>query len=128
MGDLVAEKSFGSQFGYGGCADLFSPNWWLGDMKTKDFTLVDGVPHRNGKKARLHWPNHARQLAAYGVGFGMDLHAGKFVSIFVSTINPGEVYLHEWDNMTIIKAWATFNLALMLWQDVNDYHPSVIAV
>jgi len=52
--DIEPEKSFASIQGFGGKMDLpaLTKNF-IGDIKTTEFTLVDGIPHKKGKKVKL---------------------------------------------------------------------------
>lgn len=114
--DIEAEKSFATQY-YGGKIDLLSfHDNFVADIKTTEFTLVDGVPHKKGKKAKLQYDDHILQLSGYGDGAG--LLNPRAVNIFVSTLDDS-VYCHEWLNEDYQKALRKFNKIVDLWWTTN---------
>lgn len=81
------ERSFAAEVDgmwYAGKVDLYSLDLVI-DFKTKDF---------GPETKRLHWPGHAKQLAAYAHLIGAR-SLGTMVNVFIST-RTGEVRLHEW--------------------------------
>jgi hypothetical protein len=113
-----SEKSFASKLGYGGKVDLHS-NICVADFKCKAFDIEDV------KKAKLAWPEHLMQLAAYrhglvpqGVSPDCDL-----VNVFVSTSIPGLVYVHRWAEGDEV-AFQKFSSLLRYWQLDRGYDSS----
>ncbi len=113
--DIEPEKSFASPLGFGGKMDLpaIKQNF-LGDIKTTEFTLVDGIPHKNGKKAKLDWPEHLLQLTGYKLGNYPANAVITCCNIYVSTIDDS-VFSHQWSREEIEMAEEEFMLLLNLW-------------
>lgn len=120
---IEAEKSFATRKygGYGGKIDLWSTKV-IADIKTTEFELVDGVPHKNGKKARLHRPEHAMQLIGYAVGTTEDKPPpGKFpalLNIFVSTTTD-EIHVHYWQQDELVQFMEVYRRLVELWWLLN---------
>ncbi len=113
--DIEPEKSFASPLGFGGKMDLPAiKQCFLGDIKTTEFTLVDGIPHKNGKKAKLNWPEHLLQLTGYKLGNYPANAVVNCCNIYVSTVDDS-VFCHRWDREEIEKAKQEFKLLLDLW-------------
>lgn len=100
--EWVAEKSFVSQYGYGGKVDLHAPGIVI-DFKTKDFKDDDKVE-------KMIYSDHGMQLAAYGKGLfcnedGIIDDAPPFmrINIFIRPLKEGETkpaikhYIHDED-------------------------------
>lgn len=112
--DWVAEKTFASPLGFGGCCDLHSPSTGIVvDFKGKDGDFSDGK--------RLAYDQHY-QLAAYSRGF--DLPENICANIFVSRTHPGAVAGHVWTVEDIRDGWAVFQAALALWKAIKKYNPA----
>lgn len=103
-----AERSFASELGYGGKLDLMARigYGWLADVKTTDKPL-------EGLKT---WPEHRRQLAAYGRGTGLVRAPAAIV--YVNTIRP-EARLIELDQEELEQGWHEFQALLALWKAAN---------
>jgi hypothetical protein len=101
--DWLAEKSFGSKYGFGGKIDLCSPAAVL-DIKTKEFD-ADNLPSG--------FEEHLMQLAAYRVGVGMPNAA--CANVFVSVTNPGLVHIHKWEEKDLVRGWGMFVGLLNYW-------------
>jgi hypothetical protein len=110
-----AEQSFAHKYGYGGKVDLISPFNHVIDYKTKNFTAI---------KDKMTYPEHGMQLAAYGIGLGMDLETTKFTNIFISSTVPGLTHVHTWDNKEIVRLSKIFLVMLELWKLINQYDSS----
>ena len=135
---IEAEKTFATDLwgGYGGMIDLpaISKNF-IADVKTKDFTLIDGKPHKQKDDTyvpyQLHYDENCLQLVMYAVGVGIfktspSVHAEvdgephwdfKFptlINIYVSRIDDS-VFVHEWSEKDILKALAKAELLTKLW-------------
>lgn len=109
--DWLAEKSFASNWGYGGKVDLVSPEVII-DFKTKEFS--DTIK-------KLAWDEHAMQLAANRMATGYL--AAKCANVFVSTSVPGLVHIHEWPEPDLFNALAKFQALLAYWQADRKYRP-----
>jgi hypothetical protein len=101
--DWLAEKTFGSDLGYGGKTDLCAAGIVV-DIKTKEF-LPDSLP-----KA---YEEHLMQLAAYRVGLNMP--EANCSNLFVSASYPGLVHLHEWSQEELEKGWEMFKNLMGYW-------------
>ena len=102
----VAEESFSHLFGFGGKIDLYHPDGWVVDFKTKD--------NLEGKDpAKLVYDEHGMQLSAYACGLLFE--DPKRVSIFVDRDNPEIVLAHLWDD-THEKHLTMFVSLLHYWQ------------
>jgi hypothetical protein len=103
-----AEKSFASDWGYGGKVDLHSRSLnFVCDFKTKEF---------DQKTNKLAWDEHRIQLEAYRQGLGMP--DARMLNVFVSTSVPGlaTVVEHE-DGDT--WAWDVFQDCLKLFKTIK---------
>jgi len=114
--DIEAEKSFACEK-WGGKMDMpaLKKNF-IADLKTTEFTLVDGIPHKKGKKDKMVYPEHIQQLAGYGMGNGLKEPTG--ISIFLSTID-NSVWHYHWDLEDYLKACEQFMLMSDLWWSLN---------
>ena len=111
----VAEDSFAHPFGFGGKIDLYHPDGWVVDFKTKD--------NLEGKDpAKLIYDEHGMQLAAYACGLNFD--TPKRVSVFVDRENPEIVLVHLWDEDTFEKHLKMFLSLLQYWQLSKNYDGS----
>jgi hypothetical protein len=81
--------------GFAGCTDLSSADWVV-DYKTKR----EASKFKVGKMA---YPEHSRQLAAYG----QTLNAYKAANIFICLEN-GEVDFHEHSRESLDDGWLDF--------------------
>lgn len=112
---FVAEKSFASDLGYGGMCDLYHPDGWVIDYKTKDFDESE-------MDKRMAWDEHAMQLSAYAHGLGIP--DAKMMNVFVSRNNPGLVVTYCWPQKANEGNWfRRFELLLEYWQLVKGYTP-----
>jgi len=112
---IEPEKSFASPLGFGGKMDLPAiEQCFLGDIKTTEFTIIDGMPYKNGKKAKLNWPEHLLQLAGYKFGNFPINAVVNCCNIYVSTID-NNVFCHRWNREEIEMAEQEFKLLLKLW-------------
>lgn len=112
IGNIETEKSFATGK-YGGKIDILSrPKKFIADVKTTEFTLVDGVPWKNGKKAKLYYPEHVLQLTGYIMPNFLEVPT--MVNIYVSTIDDS-VYIHEWSIDEYYNAMRQFELLVDLW-------------
>jgi len=108
----VAEDSFAHVFGFGGKIDLYHPDGWVVDFKTKD--------NLEGKDpAKLVYDEHGMQLAAYACGLNFD--TPKRVSVFVDREDPEIVLVHLWDEDTFEKHLKMFLSLLQFWQLSKNY-------
>lgn len=105
--EFVPEKSFAFE-GFGGKVDLHSSTIVL-DYKTKN---------TDDFNKQLAYPAHAMQLAAYRIG--LALPAAKCYNLFISTVQPGLVQLHEWKEEEIKKAEKMFLCLRDFWNLSNN--------
>lgn len=83
--------------GFAGCADLVSENWVI-DYKSKQEA-------NKFKPQKMQYPEHVRQLAAYGNSMcEVDFRAAN---IFIC-LETGEVDFHEAKKEDLEKGWLTF--------------------
>lgn len=99
----ISEKSFASEYGYGGKVDLCGEAGVL-DVKTKEF---DSSNLPKGYRENL------MQLAAYRVGLKMP-HA-RCANVFVSVSEPGLVHIKEWTQAELQQGWKMFSALLEFW-------------
>jgi len=120
--NVEAEKSFATDYGYGGKVDLVCRDKNIVvDFKTTEFTLDGkGNTMKKGKKEKLHWPDHVVQLAAYREGVMM--HTANVLNVFVSTLD-GSVHVHEWDDEDVCNGMTEFLLLHNLWRHTKKYDP-----
>lgn len=110
------EKYFiDKELGYAGCADLVSDTWCI-DYKSKQET----VKFKPGKMA---YPEHSRQLAAYGKAMCND--GFKAANIFVC-LETGDVDFHEHTQEKLENGFLDFKDCLSIHQR-NTYNPKAIA-
>ena len=117
--------------GYGGMIDLHNDDFVI-DYKTKD--IVEGK--------RMHWDEHAMQLAAYEAALekwpddlatrdvkvkmingSAQIVPRRCINVFIDRTEPGKVVIHEWKPEEIQHAWETFEACLKLWQKIKKYIP-----
>lgn len=110
------EDSFACPLGFGGKVDLHSVGWVL-DAKSKEFTAADIT---NDKQ--LAWDEHCIQLAAYRQG--LCIPKARCANVFVSTVEPGLAYVHEWKEDELERGWRMFLALLQFWQARNRYNSS----
>lgn len=101
--DWIAEKSFGSQYGFGGKIDLCSSAAVL-DIKSKEFS---------DEKPPEGYDEHLMQLAAYRMG--MNLPSAACANVFVSVTHPGLVHIHPWSEEDLQRGWKMFCGLLNFW-------------
>lgn len=84
-------------YGYAGCSDLVPPGWVI-DYKSKQ----EAAKFKPGKMA---YPEHYRQLAAYGKA----IHGDNFraANIFIC-LETGEIDFHEHSQEDLEKGWLDF--------------------
>jgi hypothetical protein len=99
--------------GYGGRIDLYHPQGWIVDVKSKDFSDPDMV------KA---YDENGMQLVAYreGIPMGPDT---RLINVFVSRTVPGLVKHHEWQAGEATRLWSMFGSLLTYWQLSKSYTP-----
>jgi hypothetical protein len=105
----IAERSFAHELGFGGKCDLFAPNIVV-DIKTQDF-----LEHNTVKI----YDEYLMQLAAYRVGLGMPY--ARCANVFVSRLQPGLVFIHEWKPEDLERGWNMFSSLLKFWQLKTGY-------
>jgi len=110
----IAEDSFGSDMGYGGKVDLYSPSGIFVDFKSKEFKDGD-------TGAKLVYDEHGLQLSAYAEGMGFE--NPRRISIFVDRNDPSKVLFYEWDAATHTRHAAMFFALLNYWQMSKNYIP-----
>ncbi len=111
--DWYAEPAFAHPLGFGGKADLLShptTNDVLLDVKTKD-AWAEGT--------KLHWDEHAIQLAAYRHGLGRP--EATCANVFVSRQEPWQVSIHTWDEADLQRGWRMFLGLLDYWKAKAGY-------
>jgi len=100
---IECEKYFiNSEDGYGGCADLIVGDWVI-DYKTKQ--TADRF-----KPGKMAYPEHSRQLAAYGMALGKT----KAANIFICLEN-GEIEFHEHDDESLSNGWLDFQACVGIY-------------
>lgn len=109
--EWTCEKPFAHPLGFGGKADMHCRIAVL-DAKSKEFS--------EGAK-KLAWDEHCMQLAAYRTGLGIS--EAKAANVFVSTVKPGLVVIHEWKEEELQNGWEMFRGLLTYWQAKNGYRP-----
>jgi len=105
-----AEKTFASNFGYGGTIDFST------DCLIVDFKCLTTL------KKRFDYPDRAAQIAAYQMGRFKKLCRG--VNIMIATDDPGSYALREWSLDELEYGWSMFDACFSLWRIVNKYHPA----
>jgi hypothetical protein len=113
----VAEDSFCHPAGYGGKVDLYHPDGWVVDFKTKDNL-------RGKDPAKLVYDEHAMQLSAYAQGLEFD--SPKRLSIFIDRDDSEIVLAHVWEDDSHARHLAMFNCLLMFWQLSKNYNSGEI--
>jgi hypothetical protein len=104
--EWIPEKAFACSFGYGGKLDLLgigASQQIIVDVKTKEFTE---------KKLPEAYDDHLMQLAAYRAGVSSK---ARCINAFVSSIKPGLVHLHEWQEDELERGWKMFSGLLHYW-------------
>jgi len=112
----VAEDSFCHEYGYGGKVDLYHPDGWVVDFKTKD--------NLEGKDpAKLVYDEHGMQLSAYAAGLGIE--TPKRISVFVDRDDTEIVLAHVWEEDTHVRHLGMFQALLIYWQLSKKYKSGV---
>jgi hypothetical protein len=116
FGDVewTAEKSFAHKMGYGGKCDLMSRDGIVIDFKTSKFTSET-------KTSTLGYDENQVQLSAYREGFGMP--TARCANVFISTTQPGLVFVKEYTEDEMKRGWAMFQALLAYFQAKNKYAP-----
>jgi len=107
-----SEKSFGHKLGFGGKVDLIGrnkKNIVILDFKTKEKGIVD--------KTCLYF-DYCIQLAAYRLG--LKLAKARCYNVVISSIVPGQIYLHEWSELELNKGLKQFKVLVTLWKLINN--------
>jgi len=99
----IPEKSFGSEYGFGGKVDLCCEKAVI-DIKSKEFD-EDSLPKG--------FDENLMQLAAYRVGLGVPHSA--CANVFVSVTNPGLIHIVEWTEEDLQRGWKMFCGLLNYW-------------
>lgn len=101
----VAEKSFAHPLRFGGKVDLSCPVCVL-DFKTTSL---------NGEKLKkAGYDDHIMQLAAYRLG--LKLEKAYLCNVYISTTEPGEVYVKIWNEEESILATQKWIKLLEYWK------------
>lgn len=112
LAEFHCEKYFiNKAHGYAGCADLYSSGWVI-DYKSKK----EASKFHPGKMA---YPEHSRQLAAYGNALCDENF--KAANIFIC-LGTGEVDFHEHKPEAIEIGWLDFLDCLSIYKR-NTYNP-----
>ena len=131
--DAVLEECCGEQFwlceeyfaenGYAGCADLIafrepkgSKDNWVIDYKSKQ--TADKF-----KPGKMQYPDHVRQLAAYGKALFPDMEF-RAANIFIC-LESGEVDFCEVDHSKLEDGYLDFMDCLSIYKR-NTYNPDTI--
>ncbi len=116
--EWATEVSFADPMGYGSKIDLYGNSGAIiVDTKTKDMG-PDDVPTKENRK-RLHYDEHAMQLAAYRYAKG---HEGTIcANLFVSRTVPGLCHLHVWEKEEIDRGFEMFRYLLGYWKIKNKF-------
>jgi len=94
---------------YAGTIDLIDrDNGIIIDFKTKDLSFMDVS---KGKK--LHYDEHAMQLAAYM--HGEKMQGARCFNLFLSRSQPDAYVMHEWSQEDMDRAWMMFYHTKELW-------------
>jgi len=102
-----AEKTFASNYGYGGKIDCIAGDTII-DYKTTEFT---------DNKKKLDYFEHCIQLAAYGEG------RKKGMNIYVSANSPGLVRYKVWTEEELRRGFIVFLNLFAIWKYERDYYP-----
>ena len=105
--DWKVEQTFTSPLGYGGKVDLYAEGIVI-DFKTSEFTKETTIKP---------YPEYGMQLAAYAKG--LNLVNPKLINIYISTLEPGLVYLYEWQDP--VKYWRMFKCLLEYYKISKDF-------
>ena len=103
--DWIPELSFAHPLRYGGKVDLYCPLSCV-DFKT---TSLNG-----DKLKKSGYDEHVIQLAAYRMGLKLE-HA-SLCNVYISTTQPGEVYLKIWSEEEALWATNTWLALLNFWK------------
>jgi len=112
---FAAERAFASPLGYGGCIDLCGSGWVL------DFKCVDSL------EKKLDYPDRVSQLVAYCDGRHVEnIHTwqiDRLWNCFISTSEPGEYLIREYDFREKFQGLKLFDACFTLWKVANQYDP-----
>lgn len=108
--EWIAERAFAHELGFGGKADLYTPEGIVIDIKTKDFDDASKV---------TAYDEHMMQLAAYRVGLGVP--TARCANVFTSRNNPDLVVVKEWAEDDLQRGWEMFLSLLKFWQLKNQH-------
>jgi len=110
--EIEKEKYFiNSEHGFAGCADLVSDTWVI-DYKSKQ----EADKFKVGK---MQYPEHIRQLAAYGKSMCKD--GFRAANIFIC-LETGEIDFHESNHENLQKGFLTFLDCLSIYKR-ETYNP-----
>lgn len=98
--------------GYAGCADLVGQNWII-DYKSKQ--TADKF-----KPGKMAYPEHARQLASYGMAFCKE-PVFRAANIFIC-LETGDIDFHEHSQEALHNGWLDFLDCLSIYKR-NTYNP-----
>ena len=105
--DFVCERRFtDTEHGFGGTVDL-SCEGVIVDFKSKQHA-------DKFKPGKMAYPDHARQLAAYGKGVGATPQGDIYANLFIC-LETGELDWHHWSEPDIERGWDTFSDALSIY-------------
>jgi len=135
-------------------ADVKCKEFYVGEINeqaTRPFKNKDayedwamGSTASHHQPIKLHWPEHCRQIAANAHAHGLtsfwcqfesakginDASADQYnhpytgINIYVSTSNPGQVYIHQWEEDELKHELQLFYYLLKVWQIDNKYDSS----
>lgn len=113
---VSTEKSFASDYGYGGKVDFEGTDSKgrpvVIDFKTQDFRC----------QKKRQYPEMINQLSAYSIGLGKS--DARLINIFISrNLEIPEVDHYEWTVDECCTGWEKFQLVLKLWQLEKGYKP-----
>ncbi len=116
--DVVAERSFAADDGYGGAVDLSAStrNGIIIDFKTKD------MDSEKCDKLKAY-DEHVLQLGAYRRGLGMP--EARLFNLFLSRDNPTVFKLVEWTEKEAQWGERTFLSVFSAWKLLKRYEPNV---
>jgi len=108
------EVNIFSELGYAGQADLIlegEAETWIIDYKTKETAA-------KFKPKKMHYDNHAQQLAAYGFDVDTKFRAAN---IFVC-LETGELDWHEWKQEDLTRGFEVFMSCLNIYYIINKLY------
>lgn len=117
MKDVVAERSFASELGYGGAVDFTCT---LGDGIIIDFKTKD-MDSEKCEKLKAY-DEHVMQLGAYRTG--MEMPRARLFNLFLSRDNPKVYKLIEWEEKEAMWGEKAFLSVFNSWKILRRYEPN----